>query len=102
MSGYVIFDVGPFDRSAMAPYLEKVFDMITAHGGKFIGRTDKIEVRESTQGPGWHPSRILIIEFPSFDAAKGWYDSPEYQAILPIRLAHGKDNVVIVEGLPQA
>jgi len=102
MTGYVIFDVGPSDREAMKPYLDMAFDTITAHGGKLIARTSNIDVREATHGPGWKPSRILIIEFASIDAAKAWYDSPEYQAILPIRLKHGKDNMVIVEGLPGA
>jgi uncharacterized protein (DUF1330 family) len=101
MTGYVIFDVGPSDRDAMGPYLEKAFDTITSHGGKLIARTNNIEIREETHGAGWHPSRILIIEFASMDKAKAWYDSPEYQDILPIRLKFGKDNMVIVEGLPK-
>jgi uncharacterized protein (DUF1330 family) len=100
MTGYVIFDVGPFDRDAMGPYLEKAFDTITAHGGKLIARTSNIEVREATHGPGWKPSRILIIEFASMEAARSWYESPEYQEILPIRLKAAKDNMVIIEGLP--
>jgi uncharacterized protein (DUF1330 family) len=102
MTGYVIFDVGPSDRAAMGPYLEKAFDTITAHGGKLLARTNNIDVRESTHGVGWKPSRILIIEFPSMEDAKAWYESPEYQEILPIRLNFGKDNMVIVEGLPEA
>jgi uncharacterized protein (DUF1330 family) len=100
MTGYVIFDVGPSDREAMKPYLDKAFDTVTSYGGKIVARTNNVDVRETTHGPGWNPSRILIIEFASMDAAKAWYESPEYQEILPIRLQHGKDNMVIVEGLP--
>jgi uncharacterized protein (DUF1330 family) len=33
------------------------------------------------------------------DAARSWYDSPEYQEILPIRLRASKDNMVIVDGI---
>jgi uncharacterized protein (DUF1330 family) len=98
MAGYVIFDVGPFDRDAMKLYLDKAWDTIKAHGGKVLARTTNIDVRESTHGTGWQPSRILIIEFPSMAAAQAWYDSPEYQEILPNRLANSKDNMVIVEG----
>jgi uncharacterized protein (DUF1330 family) len=29
-----------------------------------------------------------VIEFASVEQARAWYDSPEYQAILPIRLRH--------------
>ena len=99
MSAYVIFDVGPSDREAMQPYLDKAWDTVTAHGGKVLALTSNIDVRESTHGPGWKPARVLIIEFASMDAARGWYESPEYQAILPIRLKASKDNMVIVEGV---
>jgi uncharacterized protein (DUF1330 family) len=99
MAGYVIFGVGPSDRDAMKPYLDKGFDTLKAHGGKVIVRTSNIDVRESSHGAGWRPTRLFIVEFPSVDAARSWYDSPEYQAILPIRLKNGKDNMVIVEGV---
>jgi len=99
MAAYVIFDVGPSDRDALKPYLEKAFDTLVPYGGKVIARTSNIEIREATHGQGWRPTRILIIEFPSVDAARSWYDSPEYQEILPIRLRASKDNMVIVDGL---
>jgi uncharacterized protein (DUF1330 family) len=38
-------------------------------------------------------------KFPSVDVARAWYESPEYQEILPIRLRNSKDNMVIVEGV---
>ena len=101
MAGYVIVDIGPSDRDAMKPYLDKAFDMIKSHGGKVIVRTSNIDIREGSHGAGWSPTRILIIEFPSMGAAQAWYDSPEYQEILPIRVKNAKDNLVIVEGLEE-
>ena len=86
MAAYVIFDVGPSDLEAMKPYLEKAFDTLRAHGGKVIVSTGNIDVRESSHGPGWKPTRLFIAEFPSMEAARSWYESPEYQEILPIRL----------------
>lgn len=99
MAAYVIFDVGPSDRDRMKPYLDKAWDTVAAHGGKVLARTSTIDVRESTHGPGWKPIRVLIIEFPSMAAAQAWYESPEYQEILPIRLQNAKDNMVIVDGV---
>ena len=99
MAGYVIFDVGPFDRDAMKPYLDKAFDTLDQYGGRVLVRTSDIDIREATNGPGWKPTRILLIEFASVEAARTWYESPEYQEILPIRLKHGKDNMVIVAGI---
>ena len=63
-------------------------------------RTDDIDVREVRSDKAWVPTRLLIIEFPALSAARAWYESPEYQAILPLRLnARGQDNMVIVEGV---
>ena len=46
----------------------------------------------------WAMPRLVIIEFPSRQAAESWYRSPEYQKILPLRLKSGKGNLVIVDG----
>ena len=43
--------------------------------------------------------RPTIIEFQSRDAARLFYDSPEYQQILPLRQESAKGSVVIVEGV---
>ncbi|MBX9945102.1 MAG: DUF1330 domain-containing protein [Reyranella sp.] len=101
MTAYVIFDPGPrTDPEAMKQYSAKAFDTLVPYGGKVIVRTNNLEIRESNNGPGWRPTRLLIIEFPSMVAARAWYDSPEYQELLPIRLSAATENVVIVEGLP--
>ena len=99
MAAYVIFDVGPSDRYAMKPYLEKAFDTLIPYEAKVIARTSNVDVWESSHGLGWKPTRILIIEFPSMEAAQSWYESREYQQILPIRLKASKDNMVVVEGI---
>src|SRR5579862_942657 len=101
MAAYVIFDVPPGgDLEAMKPYREKAFDTLVPYGGKAIVRTDEIDVREVRADKGWAPTRLLVIEFPTLAAARDWYGSPEYQALLPIRLnARGPDNMVIVNGI---
>jgi uncharacterized protein (DUF1330 family) len=43
---------------------------------------------------------VAIIEFPTLEKAKGWYDSAEYQKVLPLRLKEStSDKMVIVPGL---
>jgi uncharacterized protein (DUF1330 family) len=101
MAAYVIFDV-PLggDLEAMKPYREKAFDTLLPFGGRAIVRTDEIDIREVRLDKGWEPTRLLIIEFPTIDAARKWYGSTEYQALLPLRLnARGPDNMVIVDGI---
>ncbi len=101
MTAYVIFDVPPGgDLEAIKPYREKAFDTLIPYQGKAIVRTNEIDIRETRQDKDWTPTRLLIIEFPTLEAARAWYESPEYQALLPIRLnARGPDNMVIVGGV---
>ena len=101
MAAYVIFDVLPGgDLEAMKPYREKAFDTLVPYGGKPIVRGGEIDVREVRRDQAWTPTRLLIIEFPTLAAARAWYESPEYQALLPIRLkARGPDNMLIVDGI---
>jgi hypothetical protein len=53
--------------------------------------------RRTIEG-GPEPKRVVILEFPDIAALKRWYDSPEYQKILPIRLANSTGRAFIVEG----
>jgi uncharacterized protein (DUF1330 family) len=101
MAAYVIFDAAAGGNvDAMKPYRDKAFDTLIPYGGKTIALTSDIEVRETRHDKPWTPTRLLIIEFPTIAAARAWYDSPEYQALLPLRLnARGPDNMVIVEGV---
>jgi uncharacterized protein (DUF1330 family) len=49
---------------------------------------------------GWPaPKRVVILEFSDTAAFRRWYNSPEYQAILPNRLNNSKSRAFIVEGV---
>ncbi|WP_370159628.1 DUF1330 domain-containing protein [Salipiger bermudensis] len=63
-------------------------------GGRFLVKGGPQEVIE-----GEAPSRHVIVEFPSRAAAERWFNSPEYQRILPIALRASTRDVVIVEGV---
>jgi uncharacterized protein (DUF1330 family) len=40
----------------------------------------------------------VIIEFPSRDAAEGWYNSPAYQEIISLRHKSSVGNLIIIDG----
>ena len=48
---------------------------------------------------GPEPKRIVMLEFADKAAVKRWYNSPEYQKILPDRLANSTGRAFIVEGV---
>jgi uncharacterized protein (DUF1330 family) len=47
----------------------------------------------------WKPNRLVIIEFPSMEQAKHWYDCEEYREPKAMRLRAGRTNLVFVEGV---
>ena len=42
--------------------------------------------------------RTVIIEFPSREAFRIWYDSPAYQEVLPLRLDSVPGSLAVVDG----
>jgi len=52
---------------------------------------------EVVEGP-WHGSRTVILESDSVEAARNWYKSREYQAIIGERHASTEANAAIVNG----
>ncbi|MBM3584393.1 MAG: DUF1330 domain-containing protein [Alphaproteobacteria bacterium] len=93
--GYVLAKVTVRDATAYEDYRSKVLATIEAHGGRFLVRGGAAEVKEG----GWTNPRLVVIEFPSVEAARGWYASPAYRAILPGRTRNADSDVVIVAGV---
>lgn len=96
MAAYAIVELEITDMEAMGPYLEAVPGTIEAHGGRYLVRAGETEVVEG--GIGQYPVKV-ILEFPSMETAKGWYESEEYQAILAYRTENSKANFIWVEGV---
>ena len=96
MAAYVIVDVEVTNREAYEKYRRQVPATVESYGGRFAVRGGKYETLEGS----WQPKRIVVMEFPDYERAKAWYDSPEYQAILPLRERNARTNfLTIVEGV---
>ena len=95
MAAYVIVDVELKKPQAYEAYKQPAAASIAQYGGRFLVRGGKHQVLEGA----WHPTRLVVLEFPSVDAAKRWYASAEYGAVKPIRLAHAESDLVLVEGV---
>jgi uncharacterized protein (DUF1330 family) len=95
MAAYVIMDVKVKDAAGYDEYRRAGSPSVPQYGGKYIVRGGRVDVLEG-ESP---PNRIIVIEFATFDQAKRWYDSPEYQAALKGRLRTADSKVLIVEGV---
>ena len=95
MPAYVIANVDVKDPMRYEEYRRIVPDSIAAHGGRYLARGGECQVLEGA----WQPKRLVIVEFPSVAAARGWWDSPEYAALKALRQATTNTELVISEGL---
>jgi uncharacterized protein (DUF1330 family) len=94
MPAYVIAEVNVTNPAGYDAYRPLAGASIAQYGGKFLVRGGKTELLEGSP----EPARIVVIEFADIDAAKRWYNSPEYQEALKIRLANSTGRVLLVEG----
>lgn len=95
MKGYVLMDAEVIDSEAYSEFAGKSSAAIAAHGGRLLVRTSDIEV---VQGD-WAPKRLVVLEFDSLEAAKGYLGSAEYAALDDVRRRATRAEIVVVEGL---
>lgn len=92
--GYIIGHVTVKNPEAYKEYVARDTPVLEAHGGRFIVRGGESEVVE-----GDSLERHVVIEFPSYEAAKAAYHDPEYQTIAEIRRANADSVIILVEGV---
>ena len=96
MTAYLVARLAVHDEAGFADYRDRVTPVIAAHGGRYIVRGGALETLEG----GSPPSRLVIVEFPSMEAARVFYHSADYAPVLQLRLASAASDVLLVEGLP--
>ena len=95
MAAYIIADVMVLDPKAYESYTQSAAASIAQYGGRYLVRGENHEVLEGYR----HPTRLVVLEFPSVESAKRWYTSAEYSKVKPIRLTHAVSDLVLVEGV---
>lgn len=94
MPAYVIADVDVHDLEAYREYAALVPATLEPHGGRFLVRGGSWEALEGD----WRPRRVVVLEFPSIEHARSWYESEAYAAAMAIRQRASTGNLVLVEG----
>jgi len=69
-------------------------ELLPQFGGRFLVRGGEAETVE-----GQTHARHVILEFDSYAGAQAFYNSPEYQENMKIRLANSTGDIVLVEGV---
>jgi uncharacterized protein (DUF1330 family) len=72
-------------------------EIVAKFGGRYVARSQRNVLLE---GQGDVPCCIAIIAFPSMEAARNWFNSPENQDAAKIRRSGATFRIVSVEGVP--
>ena len=96
MSVYVVGRVTISDPSWVEGYIPNVQALVESHGGRYLVRSTEFDVVEEHGAP---PSVVVVIEFPTKEAAGAFYASAEYQPWIEAREAGSETELILVDGL---
>ena len=95
-TSYVIVDMKISDLEQYKQYMADAPATVKAAGGEYVVRGGRFESLEGE----WQPSRLAMLKFPTYEAAKAWYDGETYRAARSKRLGTTDFfNMVLVEGV---
>ncbi len=95
MSVYIIARIEVTDPEDYAAYAAQTVAQAEKAGGKFLVKGGDYVAVEGDDPD----KRIVVVEFPTRQMALDWYNSPEYQEILPIALRASQRELLIVDGV---
>lgn len=92
---YLLVQVDVTHEDRYAEYVKVAPDIVQKYGGRYLARGGRSLTLE---GPPAR-SRVVVIEFPSYEAAERFYRSPEYSEARRLREGAAAAQFVIVEAL---
>ena len=95
MAAYLIVDNEVTDQAGFNEYIEKIPNVITSHGGKYLVRGGATQLVEGPRTP----HRVVVAEFESMEQVQGMVSSPEYVELSKIRERSTVTTTIIVEGV---
>ena len=97
-TAFVIANFTIHDADTYRIYEKGFFPILKKHGGTFHTYDDN---NANLEGDAPPEGRVVLFQFPSEEAARNWYNDPDYQALSENRRAGTKINfLTIVHGLP--
>ena len=94
MAAYVIVEVSIQNHKEYEEYKKLTPAAVGAFDGKFIVRGGQTETLEGD----WQPERIVVLEFPTVERAKEWWNSEIYSKAREIRQRAAKTKMIVVQG----
>jgi uncharacterized protein (DUF1330 family) len=93
MTTYLITEIDWRDAEKAKEYREKFGPALEKYGGKTLCAGPPVPIEGD-----WKLARVVVLEFPTMDALRSWYSSPEYAPVLQLRTEGATTKMVAVEG----
>jgi uncharacterized protein (DUF1330 family) len=94
MAAYILAEIEITNAEGYKEYTKHVPATIAQYGGRFLIRGGASEALEGD----WPQCRRVLLEFPTMDAARKWWDSPEYEKPKAMRQAASNGRLLLMEG----
>ncbi len=94
MPTYVVAEITIYDPEIYERYKELAPVSIFKYGGRYAARGGTTEALEGTFDSG----RYVVLEFPSLDAARRWWNSPEYAEAKRLRQSCSTSRILVTDG----
>jgi uncharacterized protein (DUF1330 family) len=94
MPAYLAVEISIHDPKTYERYKVLAPPSIGLYGGRYLVRGGTTQALEGD----WDPERFVILEFPSADAARKWWDSPEYAEAKALRQKSAQTQMLLIEG----
>lgn len=95
MTAYVIATINVTDPEKYKNYMALSPAAIDAAGGKFIVRGGNPRVMEGD----WPRPRVVVVEYPTREAAEAFYNSTLYAAARTEREGAAEFSMIVVDGV---
>ena len=93
MSVYVIIEMKVLNPTIYDEYVKKVPSTVKKYSGHYLARGGRVIPLSGD----WHPERIILLGFDSFEQVQKWLASPEYAKIAPLRTQSTIGRAIVVE-----
>ena len=94
MPAYFIVNLDIRDPEKFETYRQRVAPLVEQHGGRYLVRGGELHLIEGDLGL----KRLVVLEFPALEAARRFYESPEYAPLLKLRQEAARSDIVLAEG----
>lgn len=94
MAAYILVNVDTSNPSEYEEYKRIAQETVSRYGGRYLVRGGRMHLLEGT----WRPTRLVILEFESFERAREWWESEAYAPAKALRQRLSKTDMILVDG----